>query len=282
MINEALRELVDDVMSFGHGTWSFSLTNGTSLRGAGRLDEEWFMMDVGIQTKSKRIPMRAKRAWGLLRQNASLGGTMKTVVSPEGFVELRGETPITEETDIRSWIGRACKGAGTGYKKILEGKNTVACVMSQPVTSTGKSKNMGDELGAICKEDGWTCADREDGVAVELDVPRAFHQAILQETPEGVRAFTDILMCDALPDACRNAIAVFLVRVNGVVRMIRAIAEENQSQIIIRLESRLDTYCASELLHLLKAMSVGCRICFDEVNALQNEAIAKEYLRNVA
>ena len=79
---------------------------------------------------------------------------------------------------------------------------------------------------------------------------------------------------------CRQALAVALLTICGIIRMARATARENDGQAAARFEVVFSNApCSGELVHALAALSVACRLCGKEVKVLQEEEeVAREYL----
>ena len=145
-----------------------------------------------------------------------------------------------------------------------------------------RSESPKEDLLALCSEAGWKTHSREEGLAVELDVPGFFQEALITSTPKGIRVQT-ILLRDCLLDTqSRKAIKFLMHRLNAAVRLIRAGSSLNrEQQTSVWLEAEVPGRCGEELLHVLQALSVACRISVAEIDVLQDRAVAEVYLRMV-
>jgi hypothetical protein len=75
-----------------------------------------------------------------------------------------------------------------------------------------------------------------------------------------------------------------MLTLNGAVRLVRGILAQSSGQLTCGLEAGFGTTPnAAEIDHALAALSVACRICGRGVNALLDEAVARQYLavRNI-
>ena len=95
--------------------------------------------------------------------------------------------------------------------------------------------------------------------------------------PRTVRVAADILECETLNEISRQAMGNFLSRLCNLVRLVRVGVLAQENQFTIRLEVALDADVgAAELGHALGVLSVACRLCVAELEALQDETVARE------
>ncbi len=120
-----------------------------------------------------------------------------------------------------------------------------------------------------------------DQVAIELDVPDAFCQALVQPKGEGgLRLRVELA---TVPSACttgRHAASALLLHASHLVRMARATARTAEGAIVYGWEISLDRVArAREVQHALAALSVACRLCAREIQLLgQDESLARKFL----
>jgi hypothetical protein len=141
-------------------------------------------------------------------------------------------------------------------------------------------------LGELSAEAGWPYVDRPDGrIAVELEVPGAFQQAVIDRVPEHAIRILAVLGSDESVEGETNraAVAALLLRVAGAVRMVRVARECFADGFRPRLEVMLPACATSvDFGHALAALSLACRFCAREVEVLRrDEAAARAYLEGL-
>jgi hypothetical protein len=134
-------------------------------------------------------------------------------------------------------------------------------------------------LKQICAEAGWPFVERASGkLAVELEVANGFYQALLVPTGRGVQIGCDLATCDAAP-LCRQAIGGLLLAASAAVRLVRAAIAPGEVPPVARFEVVFASApCPLELANALESLSVACSHCGEEVNMLQDHAVAQRYL----
>jgi hypothetical protein len=133
----------------------------------------------------------------------------------------------------------------------------------------------------LCAEAGWPGIERAGGrVAVALEVPGLFHEAILAPTDAGgIRAHVELGAAPEHSDIGRDAAARFLLAVSAVVRLVRPSAVPVDSGFALRYEAAWAVAPSpAELASSLEALSVACRACAREVKALRDDSVAAAYV----
>ena len=207
----------------------------------------------------------------LLRRNAELTGGVKFAwVAADPDLRLQAEVPLDDgEAQARRRIAEACAGFAGAASTAGASRDGVAISAPDPA-----------DLRTAVAESGWSVRERPDGpLTVDLDVPDVFLQASV-DAQDGVTRFAvELAAVEAAPSACREALALLLLRVSGAVRMARAVLPPASGA--PRLEVVLaGAPTAAEAGHALSALAVACRHCAREVEVVQrDETIAGMYLR---
>jgi hypothetical protein len=149
------------------------------------------------------------------------GGARFAARSTGGFA-VRADVALDADADLERRVRDAVDGL------------RVAIACSNEQRAHGPVARAADEdgtLGASCRATGWTIRERGPGtVAVDLEVPGAVHQALVERRRDG-RVSASVRILDpgeedaAMSAVCRQALGVLLVRVSGAVRMVRAAAD---------------------------------------------------------
>ncbi|MGH7201179.1 MAG: hypothetical protein ACREJB_11275, partial [Planctomycetaceae bacterium] len=251
-VAEAVAQHATDVEEAGPNHWGFRLDASEAGRGAIRVEEDWL---------SVRLPVgriEPERLAGLLRINGGLAGGVKFGLAPEPpFLTLSAQWPLEADDLLRSGPGRVGPEPGrpapartierifAGLRQGLE--HIESCGRSPDRATTrdrrspeavgdlrsNESAGSGDprrteSLKSLLTETGWSFTERSSGrLAVELDVPAGFYQAML--TPTGEMATEQELRIDVELSAgeepsplVRRAAGVLLLTGCHAVRMARA------------------------------------------------------------
>ena len=204
---------------------------------------------------------------------------------------MRADIPIEDGIDVtvrareaREGIARLAEQAGQSRPgPSLSGPPGQIAVPAR--VDAGSHSAAPDEpavvhLAAMVTEAGWTFVQRASGrLAIDLDVPGLFCQAIVEPTSlGGCRARVDLArLGDAAADV-RAALAVLLLTVVGAVRFVRAGAESAAGTMPVFIEVDIESAATSAELHRgLSALSVACRIAAREAKALLDPDVARSY-----
>jgi hypothetical protein len=297
----------------GRVCWTFTLSNGTDLKATALINDSWLLL--GVLLSEPRLATHESRSWQLLQWNATLPGGAKFALLPAGSgIHARAELPLDDEVNLPSRVVQACAGlkaASAKYQRLEfrsprplgegqgEGSDDACAsnVISPDLNPLPGGEDNGAlntqiaecapavELAAVCRESGWAFAERLGKLVVDLDVPGAFQQAVVEaKTLCGVAVSVDVTTSsEPLAMPCREALALLLLRTCGVVRMVRAAVQDVGAAMAARFEVLFgDTPCGAEFAHAFSALSVACRIAGREAVTLQHdERVASEYLRAV-
>jgi len=219
--------------------------------------------------------------WSMLAWNAALGGGVRFAVGAWAPApELRADVALDAGADLGRRIAEACGGFVTAMSYLHEPG-------AQPSRATvADAPAGGDELAFLCRETRWSVKERGPGsLAVDLDVPGAFHQALVEER-QGGRVSVSVPVFEATTvrtepasETCRQALGIFLARMCGVVRMARAAAESNAGT-APRFEVLHVQPTVAELDHGFAALSVAYRLAVQEAAVLwHDDTVASAYVR---
>lgn len=137
------------------------------------------------------------------------------------------------------------------------------------------------DLARLCTEANWPFTPRAEGrLAVPLesgDVPAT--AIVVCDATRTIRVAVDVLQCDSLDDVSRRAMELLLGRLCDRLHLVRAGVVIKEEPITVRLEVALDAWAsAAELAHAFGVLSVACRWCGRELEALIETETAHEFL----
>lgn len=280
-ITTSLEKCGSTVTQAGHGQWTVALSNGTALHAVARVDDEWLLFDAPLQNGTPCGQIALGDAWRLLRWNAEMSGAKFAVLPGELTARVRAELPLLDDdVHLPVRVRGACAGLKMASARFYGAQTEEQEDEPQTMLSTGDVQDTTFALPCLCDEAGWPYTPRADGsLAVTLDTRGGFYQAMLVRHGRSVHVTVDLIVCGSLPQPCRDALGIVLLTVSGLVRMVRATAIERGDRIATCCEVTFtDSLSAAELGHALTACSIACRLCGQEVNALQDEEIARTYL----
>ncbi len=269
----ALTKRATRVDALGTGRWAFAIQNGVTLAAGARVDDGWLVFDATLAAG----PAAAARPWDWLAWNATLAGGARFVVrAPASAARVRAEVPLDQDIDVGRRIVEACTGLEAAQRLVAYG----------PEPAPDGAASSGVSLAALCGQTPWPVVERDGGtLAVELDVPGAFHQATIARRADGSVAVAtpvvDALATGGGPvsSVCEEALGLLLVRVGSVVRMVRAALEPGDGaaphfEVVFGSAPH-----PTELSHACAALSVACRLASREAAVLQcDEGVAQAYL----
>ena len=206
----------------------------------------------------------------LLAWNGALPGWVKFALSASGELEIRAEIPIDE--DAGPSIHEAWRGLETALALLGGGESQLPSGIAPAVSQA--------ELKRLCDEAEWPCTPRDDGsCTVELEYPGSFMQASLAPRDCGVRVSVPL---ERFPESAAesvSALGILLLSAGSAMRMVRPACETADGKVSPRLEVVFSSVpAAAQLAHALSSLSVACQFCAEEVKALQDPNVAREFL----
>jgi hypothetical protein len=282
---------VPSMAPLGDGTWRLGpapvrpMVDGHPLapdvepvvRVSAHIDDEWIAM------ASPPLPgSGALLPWDALVRNGRASGPAKLVLSSDGRgFEIRAEIPVEDEVDLMRRVREACEG----IRRLVAAASRPEDVSEHPVTPVEHQRHDRQpgadlDLSSLASEAGWPFVLRSsDRLAIDLQVPGQFQQAIVEARDSGHRARVTLVIARSPSAAVRAAAASFLLMVAALVRMARAGACEREDETMLFFETDFGAgLSAAELHHALSALAVTCRMAGRETKALMDEGVARAYL----
>jgi hypothetical protein len=279
-----LEQCTEEVRPAGHNRWKFELSAAVSLTVTARLDKQWLRLRAPLARSTKRLtPELLER---LLGQNGELDAGAKFTLADDPLrLYVSAEIPLDEDqADLGAGVARICEGFRQAAEKFAAGQRP-SDANPDGVPLAGIEEPCGAldrERLALCEEAGWPLARRAgDQVAIELDVPGSFCQALVQPKGErGLHLRVDLATVPSACDAGRHAIGALLLHASHLVRMARATSRTAGGDTVYRWEVSLDRGAGVRAVqHALSALSVACRLTAREIQVFeQDQSIARGYL----
>ena len=294
-IHGTLEKCATSVEQVARGRWVCVFANGAEVCVGATVADDWLLLDAPFEAHLAPLIQGAAgadrgsylRAADLLRRNATLAGGVKfAVLSQAPQTRLRAEVPLDEEVDVVRRVRQACAGLKAAAAGGASTAHT-APADCYPVSTVDTAGDDGSpfDLRCLCSATRWPFIERDaSSVAVDLEVPAGFRQALVEVTDGGgVVVSVDLATCAELASPpCQAAWGLLLLRACGVVRMARAAAHTRDGGAATpRFEVVFpDAPAAAELAHAFATLSVACRLVDREARVLAHDAaIATEYLR---
>jgi hypothetical protein len=232
-------------------------------------DEPWLAFEAAANGASPDGP---DAAWLLLRGQGALQANCRYALPPCGGLPCGGLQVVGEvAADGGADLAERCR-------EMVEG--LVAARAERPAPHRLTAGAVPERARELVAEVGWPVHERPDGrLAGTLPGVDGAWSAELAGEPGGLRASVEIASMRSAGDATRLALGEMLLAAGHVVRFARAGIEEDGESCAVRFETRLPPDATPpELRHALAALAAACGACAGEVRALQDEALAKEYL----
>lgn len=284
-VASVLEKRAQAVRRAGRQHWDFALSNGRPVQVSARIQDEWLVMHAPLTGETGNW-------WELLRLNGRINGSAKFALAGRTQpVCLRAEIPTDEEVDVPLRLHEWCHAFQFALERFHAGqgvRSRSSKTAAKRPTKTSKPDHHGAggfDLQALCEGTGWSFNQREDGSVAfdltDLSARESFHQALARKcAPKGVSVSVELTACSDLSSASRRALSLMLLRASCSVRGVRAAVETRDHAEVVRFEA---VYASppspTEFEHALGALAVACDLCGAETGALQDEAIAKTYLR---
>ncbi len=214
----------------------------------------------------------AERLIGL---NGSLPGPAKFCLTRDGTPLVRMEIPLSDEEDLAKWSRTAEAAVCTALASLCQSDMAI----ERAQVPTAEPADIPD-VTAICASLRWPSTKRQPGRwMVTLDCT-PFCQAEVSVSGSDLVMVVPLGAADpADAGPCAEAVAHLLLRGSGALRMIRAGATVDGSELRLSLAARLQLERVSaDLDHYLCALSVAARSLLREVRALRDPVIARAYL----
>ena len=244
-----------------------------------RVESAWILLDAPLESAALS-PLKLAEA------NGRLPGAVKFALAPEDErIHLRAELPLEVDGDLGGQLLETRRGFELAASLARGGrrpKGSATPGRSDPKGGDALGPVLAGELDRLREEAGWSFSQRASGhLAVDLEVAEGFFQARLGRRADGAIGVSAALEdCHPAAGACREAMAIFLLRSSGWLRMLRGVAASTRKRAAPRFEVIFALEpSASELSEALAALSAGALFCSRELHVLaQNEVLARSYL----
>jgi hypothetical protein len=261
-------------IAWGDGRWRLALSNGSEIGAQARVADEWLELTVSPRFAPTTESWRTR---ALLDLNARLTGPVRIAVSgPGGARHLRADLCLAELDDLAERVALVC-GDLRSATHVLQGDGQL---MLTPLIDEDRER-YADRFASLCMEAGWTLATKVAGeVALELTTDQGVYEARLESSPVGeLRPSVRLFDTSAYSSGCLEAAAVLLLVVSARVRSIKGvIVMGKQVEVFgIAAASEMPTSAAAAN-RSLEALAVASCLVGRELQALQDEALAQEYL----
>ena len=275
-IIECLVKWGAEVTQVGSGCWIFPVANGRSVPVTARLADDFLLLDApGERVESPKILQ------ALLAAGDTLPGACKFVLLPaQCRVHLRAEIVCDEATDFSARVRETLDGFRAACDALHDFGSCECAGAKRAIRPASSAQTAPDAMVQALEESGWKFSEREDGsVAVELETPGDFHQALLEPNGGGVRLTLDLSHAAGVTLAARQALSALLLIANGAVRLVRGFLEHRDGELVAGFRVGYDSAAGErELEHALSALSVAGRLCAREAKILHDEPTARLFL----
>jgi len=247
-----------------------------------RLDDGWVLLDMALES----LPFCCAN---LAEANGRLRGGAKFAFAPEDDrVHVRAELPLLVGVDLAERLFDAGRGfeqasalahgdherAGErerGHEPAGDHERADGASCLGADSSAHDAAAVEGELDQLCEKTGWVFSRRSGGrIAVELEGAAGFFQAMLERRADGAVALSVAIEdCHPIDGASAEAVAIFLLRFSGWLRMARGAGAPTGERAAPRFEVVFPLEpSSSELSEALAALSVAIRFGARELHAL--------------
>jgi hypothetical protein len=266
-VGETLSAAAKRTRVLGRDRWRLDPGRGGPRPIEAVLEDDWLRLAEMPAAKGGTRAVHPSDVHDALLANASLEGGARRTLDGDRTLRLRHDLRLPRRHDPEARIRRACASLGLS-----------------PAPGATRAAGDGPTLADLTEDSGWTAREKGDVRVVDLEVPDRSHRAVLEERADGsVGVGVDLGSCGRNGDRAegRDAAAILLLTVSGVVRLVRATAREEGERWIAGLEVILPEDAAGEdLASALAALSVACRLCGAEVPLfLERPDVARDYLK---
>ncbi len=280
MVGTALARIAEDTVQVGEGRWSFAVVDGTYRKASARIEDGWLMLGATLGGA-----VFGGGEWTLLEWNADLAGGARIALRPARHdLGVRAEIALEAGVDVERRILEAHAGLSEASSRMHYHAAAKRVATSRPPVAVTDAT---EDLAALCRDSGWVARARDAGrLDVDLDVPGAVHQAVVERRADGAVVMATPILDTALTGVqaasvtCRRALALLLLRTCGAVRIVRAVATVDDA-VPARLEVVHRRPTVPELGDAFAALSIACRLAAAEAAVLwHDETAASSYLRH--
>jgi hypothetical protein len=239
-----------------------------AFRGQAHVENDWLALTVPIE------PLAGPTSpWSVLERNATLPGGVRLVRAAAGGLALRADVPLADDGDERVVTQRIHRAAADLSSAV--GGATVVPATNGPLA---------DDVLAASAATGWPIEPRGAAeLTVDLGAPDLVERAVVAARADATLAVTVPLVEDpprGASDISRRAVARLVLRLAGLVRLVRAAADPERPE-SLRFEVIVAEATSTALAHAFAALAVACGLGAAEIaTLLSDEAVARLYLQH--
>jgi hypothetical protein len=247
------------------------------------VDDAWLVLEASLVAPAPSCP------WSLLAWNAALPAEVRLALpAVASGALLRADIACEPDETLDDRIAAAAAGLRVAMRR-LAGVSTAGETRAEPlvplatIAASAAARASGPRACGRYYRAASARSSRACGtIAVDLDVPGAFHQATVTPGPGG-GIVAEVSVLDARLDATsafarrRHAVARLLLRIGGMIRLVRAVATAGEAsapgfQVVTRADG-------AELAFGLGALALACRLGVAVTALAHDEAAATVYLQ---
>jgi hypothetical protein len=279
-VGQALRQAGASVQCLGANRWQ---ADYCGLHLHAQLAGTWLCL-TGHRLSNPDTPIEGSAAnfQRLLAWNGLLPGGVRFGLDMHGQIVLHAEVLWTDEWNPVPALALTCDGIATAGRWLLEPEPSLASATADAETVGPIPEPLEPvSLKVACLEAGWDAEESNSGcLKVILETGRTQPPAELTAgSHQGFLAQVPLIDVTALSDLCRDALAVRLLRGASLWRLARPVLIQTEGLWSSRLEVRVDHPWPPSLLHhALSSLSVALDQVADDLSALIQVSIAKEYM----
>jgi hypothetical protein len=268
----------DSIQRVGQSCWRLAFSNGEIRAALAATDGDWLTLEVRPPVASRRSSS-PQSLWDCLGKNHWLPGGIKFVLRPQDrSPRIRAELPLEAGICTAEAVCAAGQGLRAAFHYLGEAEELRP---SSVAARDAEVQTTGCDLEDLCTSIGWDFARRASGhLAIRLESRGGACHAILAHHGQGASATVCLAACKALGPKPRHALAILLLAADGLVRMIRSTAAQEEGRTALGYEVVMESCPTAEQLdRVLSALSVACGLCGPrEIATMQDEYIADRYL----
>jgi hypothetical protein len=270
--------------------WRVTLLNGTPLSARARYSETGWLELVAEQPDGMRLG-GCSSPWGLLQLNARFPGCAHLASTPRGELRLQGEIyaggddddapePRESEPALERRVASLCEDVCAAHREAH------AFDSLRPDTPILEPHGVTETLTRLCAEAGWAAQPRAatGGASVAFDAGAAgftFEAHLTLDRDSRLHAAAVLSTSSVGTPATRDAIGQLLLIAASTVRGVKGVALGPDAKQVAGLAAAVERFAVTPraLDRALAALAIACAQAGREVRALQDEAIAVDYLR---
>lgn len=259
-----------ELQSIGPWRWRCVVQNGAALPLMASLEEGFLQITAQPEAEHNSV---GDMELALRINGALTGGVKFTLNANSRSLHLRTDIALVEEARFLNRVHWAIEGFHAGLGRLE------CCEPFEESSGVASTSSSAVRVGEILRDTSWSCTERGPGefsVDLHQDAP---HPARITANVHGVVLSVDMVRCDPVNDATKQALDIYLLTASSAMRMAHAHAAEVDGARTFGMQVSLPPDPATEEIeHALAALSLAHRMCAREANVLLDPAAARCYL----